>query len=150
MTLTVDLLHDEPVSDFVVIERCKTIWMAEYDPSDAIVLICRVLGSMLPGTDGRPLKPLSARDQANVQQFIGTMMSADAVAQQYRMDMELLRRTVQYHDAMVRLAISPVSGDQQDADERAAAQAVVSAVTQDVLDLHALRYPAEVPDAQGS
>ncbi len=152
----IDLMGNTVWTEAQISRRVVELIRQKYSENDELYLARISLGKLM-GT----YTP-TAEEEAEIEPYQTHVENCRAIAIQAREDNELLRRTIEYEQAVKKLA-EPVpdvpatvpgtdaDGNETlvpnpvlviDTEERTAAQAVVDAVTQDVLDLVALRAEA--------
>ncbi len=143
MTSFINLMANDIWSEADIIRRTEAMIRSEFSLDVETILNRKVLGISI-GT----YTPTDA-DLAEIARYDQVAKAAQAAGVAARVDMALLLQTMDYEKAMRRLALPPIEDDEQDAAERAEAQAVVDAASQEVVDLYALRNPPpELPDEE--
>lgn len=146
MTSFIDLLASYVWSEVDIVSRTEALVRSQISTTDERIINRKLQGAMMGQYT------LSVAEQDEVERFARVTQEAQAAGAAARADMVLLQGALDVEAAQRRLAVPPVapveegaevSGDGVvDAQERAAAQAVVDAAGPAVLDLVALRNPA--------
>lgn len=155
MASFVDLLASDVWSEADIVNRTEAMIASEFPPAAAAILNRKVTGQTLGQYT------LTADEQVELARYAAVSEAARAAGEAARDDMALLQSALEVEAAQRRLALPVFDGPatvsmeidgmvveepnpavQQDADERTAAQAVISGATSTTMDLVALRSPA--------
>lgn len=144
----VDLMASDVWSEADIARRTEAMVRSEFS-ADAELILNRKLQGVVLGQ-----YKLSAVEQVEVARFERVLFEAKLAGEEARADMALLRNVLAIEPAFLRLrrpAVEPVLNEQgqiqnqaeldQDATERADAQALVDAASEDVMKLVMLRNP---------
>lgn len=131
----VNLMANDIWSDADITRRTEAMVRSEFSLEAETILNRKVVAMSVGEYSPTPA------DLAEMDRFRTVVEAAQAEGVAARADMALLLDTMAYEAAMRRLAQPVIEDDEQDAAERAEAQAVVDAASQEVIDLYALRNP---------
>ena len=152
-----DLMGNTVWTEAQIAKYIVSLIRQSYSENDELYLARISLGKLMG------IYTPTAEEEAQIGPFQTYVEACRTTGNQMRQDNDLLRRTIEYENALKKIE-SPVpavdatitiideSGNEvtvdnpvlvQDAEERIAAQAIIDAVTQDVLDLYYLRNPIE-------
>jgi hypothetical protein len=121
----INLMANDDWSDADIVRRTESLIASQFP--NIQILQRKVQGQMLGQYT------LTADEQAQLQAYAAASFAAGTDADQARADMKTLRSVWAVEAAQARLAEPVVDGDDQDASERAAAQAEIDAATPDVM-----------------
>ena len=136
----INLLANDIWSDADITRRTEAMVRTEFSLEAETILNRKVAGISLG-----QYTPTEA-DLDEMARFKEVVDAAHDEGVAARADVVLLSEVMGYEAAVRRLAKDPVPDDSQDEAERAAAQAVVDAASQEVVDLYALRNPPLPPE----
>lgn len=133
MTSFVDLMGHHVWTEEDITRRTEAIVRAQFSSEAETILQRKVTGQILGQYH------LTDDEQAQLAAFSALSLEASAAGDAARTDSALLASTLAYEAATARLALPADSANPDDADQRTAAQAVVSGASADVLALYQSR-----------
>ncbi len=131
----VDLLGNDVWSDADITRRTESIIRAQFSDDEERILNRKITGLLIGQYT------LTEADQVELGKFQEVVFMAQQEGASARTDMELLNNTLPVDNAYKRLLNPVVEDDDNDLEERTAAQEIVDNASEEIMNLVLLRNP---------